>query len=251
MFSLSKEEGRVSGKLNARLWIYPLWLLVVAGLSSLGFWQLDRAEQKKDWQLQQQATPLISPTASEINRALAEHRWIKAQLSVRWPKARPLFLDNRTDQGRAGYELFLPVQLEDGSYMAVNLGWLPSPVSRNQEPTVAIEGRSDVTSLSGVIGAPVDTFTLSAEGSGSDAAWRVQRQSVAQLAERWQLPLQPWMFWLDQPAIEGVKARVPGAGQMPPERHLGYAVQWFALALTLLILGGVLEWKITRKQHHD
>jgi surfeit locus 1 family protein len=41
--------------------------------------------------------------------------------------------------------------------------------------------------------------------------------------------------------------RVPGDGQLPPQRHLGYAVQWFALALTLLVLGLWLEWRRRRE----
>ena len=28
---------------------------------------------------------------------------------------------------------------------------------------------------------------------------------------------------------------------LPPQRHLGYAVQWFGLALTVLVVAGVLE----------
>ena len=34
---------------------------------------------------------------------------------------------------------------------------------------------------------------------------------------------------------------------LPPARHLGYAVQWFALALATLVVAGVLTWR-RRKQ---
>ncbi|WP_343123727.1 SURF1 family cytochrome oxidase biogenesis protein, partial [Xanthomonas translucens] len=33
---------------------------------------------------------------------------------------------------------------------------------------------------------------------------------------------------------------------LPPERHLGYAVQWFGLALAVLLTAGLLSWR-TRK----
>ncbi|WP_288728953.1 SURF1 family cytochrome oxidase biogenesis protein, partial [uncultured Pseudoxanthomonas sp.] len=33
---------------------------------------------------------------------------------------------------------------------------------------------------------------------------------------------------------------------LPPERHLGYAVQWFGLALAVLITAGVLTWRRRR-----
>lgn len=245
-FSISKEESPVSGKLGPRLWLYPLWLLALSGLVSLGLWQLDRAEQKRAWQAEQQQLGLISPTAADIEQAMEGHHWIKAEMQVRWPDVRPLYLDNRTNQGQAGYELLLPVQLEDGSFIAANLGWLAMPERRDIEP---VTGRPDTDLVSGVLGLPVDTFTLGAEQP--EQPWRLQRQSLQLMEARWQLELNPWVIWLNQPVIKGVQARVPSTGQMPPERHIGYAVQWFALALTLLILGGVLEWKIRKKQHQD
>lgn len=33
---------------------------------------------------------------------------------------------------------------------------------------------------------------------------------------------------------------------LPPQRHLGYAVQWFGLALTVLVVALVLEWRRRR-----
>jgi cytochrome oxidase assembly protein ShyY1 len=34
---------------------------------------------------------------------------------------------------------------------------------------------------------------------------------------------------------------------LPPERHVGYAVQWFALALAMLVMALVLTWHSRRK----
>lgn len=245
LFSVSKEEVRISGKLSARFWLYPLWLLVLAGLVSLGLWQLDRADLKKRWLAQQQDLELISPSEVEITQAMKGRRWIRVVLPVSWPPAEPLYLDNRTYQGQAGYELLLPIRLEDGSHIAANLGWLPIPGSRDVKPRLV---RPKVGDVSAVLGSPVDTFTLAE--SGADKKWRLQQQSLRKMEARWRLELQPWMIWLTEPIVADVVARSPGAGQMPPERHIGYAVQWFSLAFALLILGGVLEWKIRRRQHH-
>ncbi|WP_432697583.1 SURF1 family protein [Marinobacterium sp. YM272] len=228
-----------------RYWLYPLWLLALAGLISLGLWQLDRAEQKRLWQTEQAGEALQFSSGPGIEAAMAGRNWLKAELKVAWPDVNPLYLDNRTQQGKAGYELLLPVQLEDGSFMVANLGWLPLPASREVQPIV---GRPEAKKLSGVLGYPVDTYTLGAEQG--DKPWRLQQQSLALMESRWRLDLHPWVIWLEQPLIPGIEARAPGAGQMPPERHVGYAVQWFALALALLILGGVLEWKTRKKQHH-
>lgn len=37
---------------------------------------------------------------------------------------------------------------------------------------------------------------------------------------------------------------------MGPEKHLGYAVQWFAMALALLGLYLYLGWHNAREKHH-
>jgi cytochrome oxidase assembly protein ShyY1 len=34
---------------------------------------------------------------------------------------------------------------------------------------------------------------------------------------------------------------------MPPERHLGYAVQWFGLALTVLVVAATLTFRMKKK----
>ena len=38
----------------------------------------------------------------------------------------------------------------------------------------------------------------------------------------------------------------PGFGGFGPERHLGYAVQWFALALTLIVIYVVMNTRRSR-----
>ena len=33
------------------------------------------------------------------------------------------------------------------------------------------------------------------------------------------------------------------ANTLPPGKHVGYAVQWFGLAATVLVVAGVLTWR--------
>jgi cytochrome oxidase assembly protein ShyY1 len=37
------------------------------------------------------------------------------------------------------------------------------------------------------------------------------------------------------------------ANTLPPERHLGYAVQWFALAAAMLVIALILSFRRTRR----
>ncbi|MEM8984954.1 MAG: SURF1 family cytochrome oxidase biogenesis protein, partial [Pseudomonadota bacterium] len=67
--------------------------------------------------------------------------------------------------------------------------------------------------------------------------------SIADVAAWTGRSLLPWALLLDGDAEDGFAARDWQPTGLPPERHLGYAVQWFALALTLVILWFVFSLK--------
>ncbi|GGC11355.1 SURF1-like protein [Marinobacterium zhoushanense] len=225
-------------RFGARVWLYPLWLLMLTLLCALGVWQLERAEQKRQWLTEQQGAALNNPTQAELEYALAGRQWVPVRLTGEWIPEEPLFLDNRTHEGRVGYEVLLPARLITGQALLVNLGWIEAPERRELKPGVA---RPTIAQLEGVIGRPVATYTLSERQLSAD--WRLQRLDTQQAGEQWQLQLEPWVLWLKRPAQRDMVPRLPGSATMAPERHLGYAVQWFALALTLVLIVGVLEWK--------
>ena len=35
---------------------------------------------------------------------------------------------------------------------------------------------------------------------------------------------------------------------LPPQQHLGYAVQWFALAAAMLVIAALLTWRMRRRR---
>jgi cytochrome oxidase assembly protein ShyY1 len=47
------------------------------------------------------------------------------------------------------------------------------------------------------------------------------------------------------------RAQTVRAQMLPPERHRGYALQWFGLSLTLLIIYGALAWRSLRAPPAD
>ena len=64
----------------------------------------------------------------------------------------------------------------------------------------------------------------------------VQVVDVAILSERLGYPLRMYQIELDATVPEGYKREWKTNVPIPPEKHLAYAVQWFALALTLTVL---------------
>lgn len=240
--SVSKEHqgGRSKPRPGyAALWL--VWGLGVLLLLALGNWQWQRAEQKRQWLAQRSAAPLQLQEAEQLVPELARQRWVTVVASLEWVQAEPLLLDNRTHQGQAGYEVLQPARLADGTVVLVNRGWVAAPARRDLRPTVVpLVGEARVSALAGV---PVQSFTLAGDSS---EPWRLQSLSLEQAEAYWALGIAPWVLWLARDDGSGPVARLPGTGQLPPERHLGYAVQWFSLALTLFGLGLWLEWRRRR-----
>ncbi|MDO6461420.1 SURF1 family protein [Granulosicoccaceae sp. 1_MG-2023] len=211
------------------------WLLLIALvglLCALGVWQLSRAADSQAELAGGASAILTNPSAQRLQDALATHRWQAVAFDALWLGSEAVWLDNRTHEGRAGYELLLPARLQDGRFIVVNLGWVAGSTDRRELPRLTLPVAP--LRLQGLVGTPRETFTLSADSV--DAAARVQRIDTAQLARIWDLPLSPRVFWQASALTPDLVPRVPTV-YLSPARHMGYAVQWFALALVLALLG--------------
>lgn len=227
------------------------WALAVAamaGFCALGFWQLSRMQQKQ-------------AMLGDVERVLSERRATSMALSGdvsrarnydwaagegRFSDAPAVLLDNQQRDGRAGvraYRVFVP---ERGAPLLVELGWLPLAGDRTMPGIIRPPGRLRVQGLlapppaHGIVTA---VATPQADGTlltiGLDAA-----NLPAALA---QPALAPRVLKLDPDLPFGyVRDLDILPNTLPPERHLGYAVQWFALALAVLAAALVLSLRNRR-----
>jgi surfeit locus 1 family protein len=152
-----------------------------------------------------------------------------------------VLLDNQTLDGRSGIRVFRVFQPDLGSPpLLVELGWLPLPGDR-QLPALA--PLPDIQQVAGLLAPPPSAGLASAIASPqADGNLLATSLDHAVLASALKLPtLAPRVLRLD-PALKVGYLRdldiLPNT--LPPERHLGYAVQWFGLALTVLITALVL-----------
>ena len=138
----------------------PSWLMT--GLTvvlcllflSLGRWQWGRAEQKRELWAQ------FDRGAGEVvalgTRTMTElPRYARVRVEGRWEPRRQFLLDNRTHEGRAGYEVLTPLWLDDGRVVLVNRGWVPFGGYRDQLPDVSAELADLVAATSGAATARV------------------------------------------------------------------------------------------------
>lgn len=218
--------------------------VLFALLLNLGFWQLGRAGEKAAletrWQARS-ALPAVAPQAifEGVTKGEAE-QWVDR--AVRWEgRFMPqdyLLLDNRIHRGQVGYQVVVLTEAQD-LLIPVNLGWLPGDPSRRTQPkpqlspeTQIIEGRVYVPAGKPLLmQKPVPPETLPAVVQ--TLYWDQWSESLAGLTQREVLPFEIRIA-PDSPAA--LAAEWPVANQSP-SKHLGYAVQWFAMAAALAVIG--------------
>ena len=206
---------------------------------ALGLWQLDRAEQKREWsatlaeRVQQPPVRLSGPVADP-----GALRWRPVQARGWFEPEQQIFLENRTQGGRPGVQVVTPLRLEGSDYrVLVNRGWLALD-QQGELPAVATpEGLVEV---SGAVDSP------------SPPALALDQGSAAGWGRRWPyLTLELFRGTVAYPLVPLLSLQSPadphGFGRAWPRdvpkegMHLGYALQWFAFALIALVIYGRLS----------
>ncbi|MFM7067591.1 MAG: SURF1 family protein [Gammaproteobacteria bacterium] len=220
-------------------------LPLLALLLWLGFWQWGRAAEKQalldGWADRTAAQPVALPPPAD-----ADQRYLRVTAAGHYLTGRQILLDNQTRAGRAGYRVLTPFRTADGTVVMVDRGWVPLPGNaREQLPdvTVAPSPRVVVGRLEGFrragLDAPVQPLVPVPDGQP-----RVMNYpDAASVAAAVGAPVYPAVLRLDPGAPEGFLLDEGPAIEFGPERHRGYAVQWWALALTLVLLWGWTAWK--------
>jgi surfeit locus 1 family protein len=213
-----------------------LTIALIAMLISLGMWQLRRAGEKRvlfdSFAAGADATRMIDLGTPRLPR----YQHIVA--SGHYDQARQILIDNMVDAGRAGYFVITPFALAGGGWVLVNRGWVPLGASRAVRPTIPLT--SDTRQLRGRSdNLPSPGIQLGTKGKLAPpypvVAAFPNHTELAQLLEESSWTEATDLVLLDPAEPDGyVRSWAPPG--FPPMRHIGYAVQWFALALTLLAI---------------
>lgn len=221
-----------------------------AGFCALGIWQLQRAEEKATLleriEQARDASPREIASLTEIERLAAGSRgplYSRARIAGRYLSERQFLLDNQIAEGRAGFEVLTPLAIE-GGVVVVNRGWVPMGRNRNDLPEIAVEGER--RTVTGVLGPFPGAGIEVAPTAGNGWPRLVQYPDPADVRGMLNRPVAPLMLRLDARAPDGYR-RDWEPEIMGPRRHYGYAVQWFALALTVVVVTVGLELRRGRR----
>jgi len=205
-----------------------LMLPVVLGLS---VWQLQRAAEKSGYEAAYYDRLGMLPDSPPA-RPGPGHAFMRIRLRGEFVEGRHYLVDNQVRQGRPGYWIVSEFLATDGRRWLVNRGWLPAPQTREELPPLPTPDGS--VDLVAVVWPDTGLVPLLAPDPWPEG-WprRVQRLDVARMAanDPAVVPVEVRL----EPGQPGVYAPAPVDVDFSPQRHYGYAFQWFALGVALLI----------------
>jgi surfeit locus 1 family protein len=220
-----------------------LAIALIALLVSLGRWQLHRAEEKRAlFSAFAAGSDTTHPIALQTPKVA---RYSRVEATGRYDETRQILIDNMVNAERAGYFVITPFALQGGGWVLVNRGWVPVGKSRADRPAIpvaadlrSIRGRADNLPSPGIqMGVPAPL----APPYPVVAAYP-KRAEVARLLKEPDWTSATDSILLDAAEPDGYVRNWAPPG-FPPMRHIGYAVQWFGLALALVVIYVVTNFR--------
>ncbi len=240
-------------------------IILVPLLASLGLWQLDRAEQKREIDAgvkQAQAKePLDLNTVINSNSRydFTKEIYRTASITGYYDNQRQYLLDNRTHKGRAGFHVLSAFIVDRSSSLGsssfnetskailINRGWIAYKGTRDNIPDISIT--KDTRTIHGVMKQQARAIVLN---DSSDTVVKstypklVQSIQLTELAKALKLELLPIIIELDKEDETGfIRDWQPYYGSI--DKHNAYAMQWFSFSAILLFLFIKLNTKKVKK----
>jgi len=209
-------------------------LLLLYLLYSLGQWQLSRAESKESLKQQINSRSELKPVELDLLPTAEEQKqFVPVAMTGRFKSEKNFLLDNKVMDKKAGYNVITAFETDSGKWLLVNRGWIARTQYRKDLPE--FETPEHELSLSGFVRTPYDKVFMLAEQQYDLREWPVIIQSIniKELEKVLNIKLLPFVVMLDQNSAAGFNRNWP-AYKLDSDKHIGYAVQWFALFCALL-----------------
>ena len=242
--------SQVPSVLKIRSVIVLFAAIAAAALTArLGLWQLDRAVQKTTLQqaLQQQRAlpPLPQAQLARKPDELPAQLHRSVRLQGRWLARHTVYLENRQMNGQPGFYAVTPLELNDGSAVLVQRGWVPRDVMDRTRVMAPLPPDGMVQVVGRIAPGPARLYEFDGAASGAIR----QNLDVGGFARETGLLLRPLAVVQDDDAaaattpLDGLLRQWPQPA-MGVEKNHGYAFQWFALCA--LIIGLYVWFQIIR-----
>jgi len=219
---------------------------------SLAFWQADRAEFKDTLQQKIVERKKLSPVAFEqLPTSVEKRRYHPVKFVGEFDLQHSFLLDNITLNRQVGYHVFTPVKISEpgtddpndhSKTILVNRGFVAQGKTREQLPEINTpDGKLE---LQGLLDLTPSKALVLADNVQETSHWPVVLQYI-DLAEINQLlgyEVYDMVLWLDPDNAATFEYDLP-ALNLNAAKNSGYAFQWFAMSIALLIIYFVVNTK--------
>ena len=227
-----------------------LTLIGVLIFCRLGVWQLHRAAEKRaliDLYARGE-TALI-----HANSVDALTRYQRVELQGRFDSSHQVLLDNMPSAttGQPGYRVLTPLNTGK-EWILIDRGWVPLGGSRSELPQIAVN--EHVRTVRGRLDdLPVPGIRLGDQRVDAKQPWPriLNFPTYSMLESMLPGPLAQRIVLLDPESADGFERIWQVSLRVSPERHIAYAVQWFAFALAAVIIFIVLSLRRRDPSHVD
>lgn len=239
-------------------------LVMLAGLMSLGFWQVERLAWKEDLLARiaqrMSAQPLVLTSGDDIaNLARETHDYHPAVISATRSGASVFWftqIENApadiAPADRVGYHVLTPARFADGAHILLDEGFIPArlkdQIGADQDPRQEA-GQNLIQNLPVVIRWPDARNIFAAENDLERGL--VYVRDAPQIGRHFGLALPPVIVEASQTSTN-VNSPWPRGGQTRislSNRHLEYAFTWFSLAAVLVFISGLWHMRGRRKRN--
>ena len=208
-------------------------LALLALLLSLGNWQLNRAEEKRDIESKIIAAQTDKPIHISSLEQSVDREFYKITLEGYFDDKKNIIYDNQTENGVAGYYVLTPFMISKTDAFLVNRGFVRWGSDRNQLSVNPVASNYRV--INGTLKRPKERMTLKDNSPEVKFPYLIQSLNMEKLASSTDLNIGQLMVELDKDQPDGfIRNWQPFYGTV--DKHIGYAIQWFSMAAVLILI---------------
>jgi surfeit locus 1 family protein len=206
-----------------------------AFLVSLGFWQLERADDKRNIEASIKQANTGSVELIKKEEGLQSKEYYEVRLQGKYLSDKQFIYDNQIVDQVSGYYVLTPYALEGQSKaILINRGFIPWNGRRDKLADIVIG--QETREIKVQISKPIKRMELKPSEVGIQFPVLIQSIDLQDMADRAKVDFSSVIGLLDASASNGfIRKWEPYTGSI--EKHIGYAVQWFLMALVLAIIG--------------
>ena len=212
-----------------------LILATMAFLVSLGFWQLDRADQKRtiEASIQKANTGVVELIVNQ--NELLNKEYYEVRLRGSYISDKQFIYDNQIVDQASGYYVLTPFVLTGQSNaIMINRGFIPWNGRRDQLDDIAVDYAPREIKIQ--VSRPIKRIELKTSDISNQFPVLIQAIDFDVIEEISSTSFVDVIGLLDPSSDDGfVRKWEPYTGSI--EKHIGYAIQWFLMALVLGIIG--------------